>query len=449
MTRVLVVAGTASGVGKTSISLALARAYTRRGLKVRAAKVGPDYLDPMHLTLATGRPCINLDSYMMGRAYVLQLARRAASGMDLLIVEGVMGLFDGVDPTSNHGSTAEMAQLLDAGVLLVVDAHAMARSFAATVQGFCQFERGLSISAVVANRVGSSSHGELLGRALESAHLPHLTAAIPEGAFPKLASRHLGLVAPTDLRPLDALADAAERHFDLDGLLATSKPLMALSRPSEDPATKIPLRLAVARDEAFGFMYSDFEATTRRHGVEWIECSPLRDHCVPKEANALYLPGGYPELHARALAENRPFLDSLAAFAAKRPVYAECGGLMLLGETLVDGDGQEHRLSGVLPGRTVMSARSFRLGYAEVTLSDESLWGTHGDRCRGHEFHYSTLELDETRAQDWKRVYDVEYRRGTKDVEGLQRGNILASYVHLHLPSRPEQLVYFLKKLAA
>ncbi|MGC4070247.1 MAG: hypothetical protein QM784_37415 [Polyangiaceae bacterium] len=238
MTRVLVVAGTASGVGKTSITLALARAYTRRGLKVRAAKVGPDYLDPMHLTLATGRPCINLDSYMMGRAYVLQHARRAASGMDLLIVEGVMGLFNGVDPTSNHGSTAEMAQLLDANVVLVVDAHAMARSFAATVQGYCQFERGLSVSAVIANRVGSASHGELLGKALASANLPRLVAAIPEGAFPKLASRHLGLVAPTDIRPLDALADAAERHFDLDAHLATSKPLMALSRPSEDPTTK-------------------------------------------------------------------------------------------------------------------------------------------------------------------------------------------------------------------
>jgi cobyrinic acid a,c-diamide synthase len=449
MTRVLVVAGTASGVGKTSITLALARAYTRRGLKVQAAKVGPDYLDPMHLTLATGRPCINLDSYMMGRAYVLKHVRRAACGMDLLIVEGVMGLFDGVEPTSSQGSTAEMAQLLDAGVLLVVDAHGMARSFAATVQGYCQFERGLSISAVVANRIGSASHGELLSKALRSANLPRLVAAIPEGALPKLASRHLGLVAPTDTRPLDALAEAAERHFDLDALLATSKPLMAPSRPSEDPTSQIPLRLAVARDAAFGFLYSDFEAATKRHGIEWMECSPLRDPCVPAEANALYLPGGYPELHAGALADNRPFLESLSEFASRRPVYAECGGLMLLGETLVDGEGASHPMSGVLPGRTVMNARSFRLGYAEVTLSGESLWGSPGDRCRGHEFHYSTLELDSARAEDWKRVYDVEYRRGTKNVEGLQRGNVLASYVHLHLPSRPEQLVYFLKKLAA
>lgn len=448
MTQVLVIAGTASGVGKTSLTLGIARALRNRGLRVLAAKVGPDYLDPQQLSRATGRPCMNLDAFMMGKPYVVDWVSRAARDVDLILVEGVMGLFDGVEPHDNHGSTAEMADWLSANVVLVAEARAQARSFAAAIQGFVNFPMGKHIVGVIANRVGGAPHAQLLSSALTSVGLPALLSYVPEGAMPDLPSRHLGLIAPENDAALEALAAAVEQYVPLEKLLALATPIPQKANAAP-PAAPSSLRLAVAEDEAFSFVYADLRQTLEARGVSWLPCSPLRDARVPDDAQALYLPGGYPEEHGQALAENRAFMNSLRSFAQRRPIYAECGGLMLLTRALVDRNGRTHELAGILPGQTTMRDRIARLGYAEVTLLQDSLWGSKGDQCRGHEFHFSDLKLNEHGSSDWQQVYQVDYRGGLRTLEGYQKGRVLASYVHLHFASRPKALSRWLEALAA
>jgi cobyrinic acid a,c-diamide synthase len=449
MARALVIAGTHSGVGKTSFTLGLARAFTGRGLRVRAAKVGPDYLDPMHLALATGRSCPNLDTFMMGPEYVLWLANDRARDVDLLLVEGVMGLYDGAHPESSQGSTAEIARLLDVPVLLVTDASGQARSLAATVYGFSRFEAGPEIAGVIANRVGSPGHGDLLTQALASASLPPLVAAVVDGGLPHLPSRHLGLCQPGSGAYLDQLAHAVAESVALDRVFELARPPRTGDFALAAPLLEQSLRLAVAEDAAFGFVYADFREALHALGVEWVACSPLRDRQIPQGVQALYLPGGYPEEHAAELAENQPFLRSLREFARHRPIYAECGGSMYLGTSLIDRSSRQHGMAGLVPASFRMLDRVHRLGYAEVTLTCDSLWGLRGDRCRGHEFHYSALDAEPPSDLGWQRAYSVAYREGPARLEGYQRGSLLASYVHLHLPSRPRCLRYFLQRLAA
>lgn len=445
--RVLMIAGTNSGVGKTSISIGLCRALSRRGLRVCAGKVGPDFLDPMHLAQATGRPCPNLDTYMMGPEYVRDLIAEAVQSSDLVIIEGVMGLFDGESPETSAGSSAEIARLLGAPILLVADASGQSRSFAATVHGFAKLEPELDLVGVLANRVGGVEHGKLLDRALGSASLPRLVGAIPKHALPTLASRHLGLCAPDSAALSDALADAVERTLGLDEILRLARPYAGrLSLGSSPPVTsERRLQLAVAEDRAFGFIYADLRQKLIQLGVDWIPCSPLSDAAVPEGVDALFLPGGYPEEHAEELAANRAFLSSLAQFGTKRPIYAECGGLMLLGESLLDRGGTRHSFSGLLPLSTRMGERAARLGYAEVTLARRTLWGDAGASCRGHEFHYSSLEV--TPPESLSRCYDVSYRRGGHQPEGYCRNRVLGSYVHLHLASRPRCLKHLVEEL--
>ncbi|HEY5958507.1 MAG TPA: cobyrinate a,c-diamide synthase [Polyangiaceae bacterium] len=445
--HVLVVAGTGSDVGKTSITLGLARALRRRGVRVRAAKVGPDFLDPMHLCAATGRSCLNLDLFMMGEAYVRGLVAEAALDADLILIEGVMGLFDGVEPRSSAGSTAEVARLLDAPIALVADASGQARSFAATVHGFANVEPGLRVAGVIANRVGSAGHAALLSEALDSLSLPPLIASIVAGALPHLSSRHLGLVAPKDDNSLEALADAVEAALPLDAVVRLAQPLSPECKALPVAARPaLSLNLAVAEDAAFGFIYADFRERVLSRGVRWLPFSPLGDIGVPEDADAVFLPGGYPELHAAELSENAPLLSSLRQFAARRPVYAECGGLMLLGESLLDQNGTRHEMAGILPLSTCVGHRLARLGYCEVTLTRDSLWGLNGEHCRGHEFHYSSLEAEPNDALE--RCYRLDYRKGPTHSEGFQFGRTLASYVHLHLSSNPERLEHFLEELA-
>ncbi len=457
--RILVVAGTGSGVGKTSVSVGLARALCQRGLRVRAAKVGPDFLDPMYLTAATGRPCLNLDTYMMGEAYVRDQVTQAAADADLVLIEGVMGLFDGVRPTSSKGSTAEVARLLDAPILLVADARGQARSFAATVHGFANLQPDLRVAGVIANQVGSAGHGTLLEAALASLDLPPLVGAIRAGALPHLPSRHLGLIAPEEYSVLDALGAAVEPAISLEALLRLAQPvrLPPSAAPPAAAAKSAPgLRLAVAEDAAFGFIYADLRESIVAQGAEWIPFSPLRDQAVPEGADAILIPGGYPEEHADELSQNRSFLASLRDFANRRPVYAECGGLMLLGESLVDRRGLRFTMSGVLPLSLGMGQRAAQLGYSEVRLVHNSLWGRVGMRCRGHEFHYSFVEPSSLRESPpaigcdppMQRCYDVQDSKGTSRREGYQRRRVLGSYVHLHFASRPDCLTYFLRELA-
>ena len=447
----VVLAGTHSGVGKTSVSLALVSALRRRGLRVQTFKVGPDFLDPTYLALASGRPCYNLDGWMTGsRDYVCRLFGRVSEDADIAVIEGVMGLFDGVDPATNEGSTAEMAEWLHAPVLLVANAHGLGRSLAAMVKGYASFEPGVNIGGIIANQCGSEEHAEGMAHSLQASSLPPLLGAIPRGGLAQLPSRHLGLVTADANNlaqsTLDALGQALERQGSVEGILQAARcaPPLEISAPERKAVAKR-LRVAVARDRAFHFYYQDLFDELEMGGCELIPFSPAEDQRLPA-CEALYIGGGYPEEHAAALSANQPMLEAIRQLAAaNRPIYAECGGLMYLAKSLETGDGREYPMVGLLPAVTRMLDHKKALGYVEITLRENSLWGEKGTKFRGHEFHYSEMSTDPTEGSGWQASYTLRRRRAESvREEGFQRGRVLASYVHLHLASHPEALRFFI-----
>jgi len=448
----LVIAGTHSGSGKTSLALALTRALTRRGLAVQTFKVGPDFLDPTYLALASGRPCYNLDGWMAGREHVCRLFERAAADADVALVEGVMGLFDGADTAGPEGSTAEIARWLDAPILLVANVHGMARSLAALVRGFATFEPDLRIRGVVANHCGSERHAEWLADTLQAAGLPPLVGAIPRGAFPQLASRHLGLVTADERflpeAVLDSLANALEQHLSLETLFPGWVEEKATTPSPATGETGFParLRIGAARDAAFHFYYQDLFDTLATAGCETVFFSPLSDRRLPEGISGLYLGGGYPEAHASALAANGEILAAIREYAASgKPLYAECGGLMYLSRGLLEAGGRFHPFLGILPARTRMLDGKKALGYVEITLTADSLWGRYGDLFRGHEFHYSELIDDPVADPAWRTVYALRRRRSeAAEAEGFQKEAILASYTHLYYASLPAAIDHFI-----
>jgi cobyrinic acid a,c-diamide synthase len=466
MARVVVVAGVASGVGKTTITLGLLEAYRRRGLAVQAFKVGPDFIDPGLHELVTGRPSYNLDGWMCGRAAVRATVARAAADADLAVVEGMMGCFDGIDGTSEEGSTAQVAKWLEAPVLLVLDAAAQSRSAGAVALGFERFDPALRLGGVVANRAGGPLHARWLGEAIAGACRAPLLGAVPGDAEIALPERHLGLhtaaegVLTAELRK--RLADAVESAVDLDRVLSLASPLSVMEpgAPSGgfaaaiDPGGRLrkgggaPLRvkIAVARDVAFQFYYRENLELLRAAGAELRFWSPLEDRTLP-EADGLYLGGGYPELHARRLAANRSMLAAVERFCRSgRPVYAECGGLMYLARALEDADGETHELVGVLPATVRMRPRRLTLGYTEVRLADGAPLGGAGAAARGHEFHASTLDPVPASVP---RVYRLRSRGGEERAEGFLVGRTLMSYVHLHFASNPGLARAFVESCAA
>jgi cobyrinic acid a,c-diamide synthase len=447
----IVIAGTQSGVGKTSVSLALVAALRRRGYRVQTFKVGPDFLDPSYLALASGRPCYNLDGWMAGKDYVCRLFTRATNNADIAVVEGVMGLFDGADPTTLEGSTAEIAQWLRAPVILIASAHGMGRSLAAVVKGYADFEPEVEVAGVIANQCGSERHEAWLSDSLRASSLPPLVGAIPRNAFPELTRRHLGLVTANSGNlsgpVLDTFANAFELHGSVDDVLRLARRSPSLERsPLERLTPSKPIRIGVAFDAAFHFYYQDLFDEMELRGAELIRFSPIENSSLPERLDALYIGGGYPEEHAEALSANGQMLTDIRQFAASGcPVYAECGGLIYISRSLETLDGKQYPFAGLLPVATRMLHRKKFLGYVEVTLKESSLWGSQSTTLRGHEFHYSELTGNPTVNRDWKNVYTV--RRplsGAATDEGFQCGRVLASYVHLHLASRPEAVERFI-----
>jgi len=437
MARILVVAGTGSGVGKTTVTLGLLEAYRRRGLVVQAFKVGPDFIDPGLHAMVTGRPSYNLDGWMCGRDAVLATVARHTGDADVAVVEGVMGCFDGADATGEDGSTAQIAKWLGAPVVLVIDASGQSRSAAAVVAGFERFDPALTVAAVIANRVGGDVHGRWLAEAIEaSCH------AVPIGAIPRadalvLPERHLGLVTAaegvltSDFRA--HLAGAVERHIDLDRLLTLATPSVG-EVPVRIGAVPRRVRLGVAHDVAFQFYYEENLALLREAGAELVFWSPLRDE-VP-DVDGLYFGGGYPELHAPRLAGNVGALKTVRRLAEHGlPIYAECGGLMYLAEALEDLDGVAHPMVGLLPSTIRMRPRSMTLGYREIRFSADAPLGRAGAAARGHEFHYSTIAPVPATVP---RVWRLEGRHGGDRPEGYLIGHALMTYVHVHFASNPD-----------
>lgn len=450
-----VVAAPQSGSGKTTVSLALMAALKQRGLAVQPFKVGPDFIDPGFHAQVTGVTSPNLDGWMLSRAYNISRFQSLTTAADVAVVEGVMGLFDGYDGLSEAGSTAQMAKWLGIPVLLLVDARSMARSAAALLHGFTRFDPELSFAGVLFNRVGSPGHLEYLKQAVQQ-NLPgiRVLGGIPRDARLQIPERHLGLVTADEilLNPerLRYLAEIIDRHVDLDRLLERSAGKFnaaAAPEPVAGAAGTIPVPIAVARDEAFCFYYPDNLELLKAYGARLIFFSPLAGEPLPASAAALYLGGGYPEVHAERLSGNSGFFDGVRdAVARGLPVYAECGGLMTLGRFLETGSGRRYPMAGILPFGTRMLKRRKALGYTEVVLRSPTPIGDPGLRIRGHEFHYSEIiEPDATIALE--SAYEIRARKHRENLrEGYLLGSVLASYVHLHWGSAPEAAACFVHR---
>jgi len=438
---VIVVGGVSSGVGKTTVTLGLLEALRRRGLAVQGFKVGPDFIDPGFHALATGRPAFNLDGWMCGRDYVTALVARRAADADVAVVEGVMGCFDGFEGASEAGSTAEVAKWLGAPIVLVLDVGAMARSAAAVLLGFERFDPDVELAGVVFNRVGGPVHRRWLEDAVTRACKSRVLGALPYDASLVLPERHLGLVTAVEgaygEEPRHRLATLIEEHVDVDALLAVARSGIERRQTEPRPAARAPVAtIAVARDEAFQFYYEDNLEMLEDAGARVVRWSPARDAALPA-ADGLYLGGGYPELHARALSANDELRRQVRAFAESgRPIYAECGGLMYLVETLTDLEGKSWPMVGSLPVTVDMRDRGLTIGYREVEMTAAGLLGPAGTRARGHEFHRSSLgSVPDSLA----RVYAVSDGHGGRPrAEGFATRGILASYVHLHFGSNPD-----------
>src|SRR6266853_760250 len=393
----IVVAGTHSGVGKTTVATGIMAAFRRRGLRVQGFKIGPDFIDPTFHHAATERPSRNLDGWMLSRETNLDIFARAMHDADVAVIEGVMGLFDGKSAPSLSGTTAEMAIWLDAAVVLVLDAAAMAGSAAAVVHGFDTLLPELLLAAVICNRVAGARHYGYLRDAIAARCRPALLGYLPRDTSFAFPERHLGLhlahEALTEDR-LCRLAEWVESHLDLDRLLELSASLEAPAAPRKEPVP-VPkrARIGLARDAAFCFYYQDNLDLLDKLGAELIEFSPIADRSLPPDLDGIYFGGGYPELHAQALSANESMRAAIAEFAAKdAPVYAECGGFMYLTKAIVDAEARIWPMAGIFPTTARMQTRLARLGYVTVENGDGDSWLAEGESARGHEFRYSTID---------------------------------------------------------
>ena len=431
MTAGLVISAPASGVGKTTLTLALARAYRNRGLKVQCLKSGPDYSDPAFHAVATGRASVNIDSWAMASGAIAHLAGRGADA-DLVLAEGSMGLFDGVAArgVSGTGATADIAEMMGWPVLLVIDPSGQAQTAAAVAAGLRDFRAGVRLAGVVLNRVASARHEALVRSAMAGAGIPVL-GALPRHAEIALPKRHLGLVQAEEQAEIDGLISEAARfvveHVDLDAVLQSARAWSPQSAAQGIKITPPGQRIALARDAAFSFVYPHVLEAWRAAGAEIVTFSPLADEGPDANADVCWLPGGYPELHAARLASNTRFLGQLRAFAETKPVHGECGGYMVLGTALTDAEGVRHPMAGLLGLETSYAKRRMHLGYRLAELAAAMPGHGPGARLRGHEFHYSTIIT-----QPDTPLAVVRDATGAIVAEtGSRRGNATGTFFHL------------------
>ncbi|MCP4327864.1 MAG: cobyrinate a,c-diamide synthase [Alphaproteobacteria bacterium] len=423
----LVIAAPASGHGKTTITLGLVRALGARGCRVAVAKAGPDYIDPQYHAAAGGEACVNLDTWAMRPALVARLARDAAVGADLFLIEGVMGLFDGA--SGGGGSTADLAVALRLPVVLVIDAHAQAQSVAAVVQGFAAYRDDCHVTGIILNRVASPRHEEILRTALAPTGLAVL-GAVPAADDLALPSRHLGLVQAAERPDLEAFlvrsGTAVAAHVDLAAMADLAAPLTFDIEGDVADLPPLGQRIAVAQDHAFSFAYPHLLDAWRRAGAEIIPFSPLADVAPDGAADAVFLPGGYPELHAGRLAANAIFLDGLRNAAQRgMRIYGECGGYMVLGRGIVDAEGDRHAVAALLPLETSFATRRLHLGYRQAESDCGMPWK---GPLRGHEFHYATV-LEEGPAAPLYWIRDTH--GGPPSPVGSRQGSVMGSFIHI------------------
>ena len=452
MAATIVIAGVRSGVGKTTIATGVMGALTRRGNKVQPFKAGPDYIDPSYHQIACGVPSRNLDTWLCDHSTVLELFQRASAGCDVSVVEGVMGVFDGHSSLTEEGSTAQLAKLLGAPVILIADAAKVARSVAAEILGFQKFDPDLNVAGVILNGVGSDRHLEFCKPQIEATTGLPVLGYLPRKEEFIQPERHLGLIPTVEgtvaQQWYDGVINQVEATMDVDAILKLAQSAKTPSAsPTVYPEVALPSRatIAVAQDMAFNFYYQDSLDLLTAWGAEIAPFSPLEDEKLPAGASGIYLGGGFPELFASHLSDNKPMHQSIMeAVASGVPVYAECGGLMYLGKSLSDLEGVTHPMVGVIPAESAMSQSRLTLGYREVESCSDNPVLQVGQRVRGHEFHWSTLAQQPGAEESVYKVIDQENRP-----DGFRTRNVWASYVHIHLGSRPGLAARFVETCIA
>lgn len=447
--RRLVIAGTHSGVGKTTVALGLMAALTRRGLRVQPFKVGPDYIDAAYHYQATGLVSRNLDDWLLPPPTLRHLFFKSATAADLALIEGVMGLYDGIG-SSPDGSTAAVAKTLQSPVVLVIDASSMSTSAAAQALGYQRFDPRLDLRGVILNNVRPGEHFQAMREAIEYTTGLAVLGCLPPAPEVSLPSRHLGLVPAGEMtgmrERLQHLSLLVEQHLDLERLLALTEiaPPLAEPIPTEVPVDweTTPVRLAVAYDRAFNFYYQDNLDLLQQLGAEIEFFSPLEDPCIPDHADGVYLGGGFPEVFAAELAENSTMTESFRRrISGGIPCFAECGGLMYLCGSIVDLEGVSRPMTGVLAGTARLTRSLQRFGYVEVRLTASTILGGPGEAVRGHEFHHSVVEDIEAQP-----VYKVTSARGNREWTcGYTANSLLAGYPHLHFWNNPKLAANFLR----
>ena len=430
----LLIAAPRSGSGKTTIVLGLQRALARRGVRVRGMKCGPDYIDPAFHAAATGAPSFNLDSFAMSRPLLGAIVSRASYEADLVIPEGSMGLFDGIrQETGRTGASADIAALFGWPVVLVLDVSGHAQSAAAVALGCAQYDPRIDVAGVILNKVASERHRRLVEDGMARIGLPVL-GALMRNADLTLPERHLGLVQAGETEELDArlerLANAVESAIDLDRLVALARPTTHDPVEGAMPLPPPGQRIALASDRAFSFVYPHVLAGWRAAGAEIVPFSPLADEPPPADCDVCWLPGGYPELHAGRIAAAQRFLGGLRSFAETKPVHGECGGYMVLGRSLEDGDGIAHPMAGLLPVETSYAKRKMHLGYRVARLVGDGVLGTAGRCLVGHEFHYaSVVDSDVSPGAAFATIADAE--GNDLGAAGHRRGHVTGSFFHV------------------
>ena len=466
-----IVAGTHSGAGKTTLSVGLMAAYHRRGFKVQGYKVGPDFIDPSYHTAVTGRISRNLDSYLCSRDTVREILLRSCEGADLLIIEGVMGLYDGKDPRSDTGSTAEMAKWLETPVILCLDASGMARSAAATVMGYQNLDSKVRIAGVIANRLGGEGHFQLIRAAVENECGIPVLGYLPDTPTLAMPERHLGLIPAIERGSMTALFDHLAAHIEasiqLDVLLSVAKnaPCVVYPRtrvfeesfengvtsfndtrritsreqqPRQHDETLRDVTIAVAKDSAFNFYYPENIELLERSGAHIQYFSPLSGEKIPGDADGLYLGGGFPEEFASILESQTEVLDDFREkiVETRIPTFAECGGFMFLCRSITTKEGSQYSMVGVIPASVFMQNRLVGLGYREVVARADNPLLLAGQTARGHEFHYSSIEFDDHVCVDSTYAFEAQAWKGIVR-DGYAKDNLLAGYTHLHFASNP------------
>jgi cobyrinic acid a,c-diamide synthase len=428
--RAFIVGAARSGSGKTSVAIGLMRALARRGLAVRGAKSGPDYIDPGFHAAATGAPGLNLDSWAMPPALLAHLAAGQA-GADVLVIESAMGLFDGVPSAPGRsGAAADLARAWGVPVLLVLDVSGQSQTVAAIARGFAAHDAGVRIAGVVLNQLASERHERLCRDAVAALGIP-VVGAVHRNPDMALPERHLGLVQAREHAALEAfverIADVMARSIDLDAVLALAAPLVVAGGDASAALPPPGQRIALAEDAAFGFMYPHILRHWRARGAEIVPFSPLADEAPDPACDACWLPGGYPELHASRLAAAGRFLDGLRRFAAMKPVHGECGGFMVLGQAIEDADGVTHPMAGLLGHVTSYAKRRMNLGYRQARLLADSPLGRQGARVRGHEFHYSRVSES---GGDAPLAELADGQGRPLGASGARRGHVTGTFFH-------------------